>query len=99
VPLDSGLQAVRTIAFKGLKSPYRKKHKRYNVCVYVRDPKLAKELGKDKGPSTSRQEVSMLKTLEKNKIRIFKLNKCFKYFIMEKKELLEEIREEMALYK
>jgi len=54
VPLDSGLQAIRTEAFKGLKSPYRKRHKRYNVRIYIRDPKLAKELGKDKGPSTSR---------------------------------------------
>ena len=97
MPLDGGLQAIRTVAFKGLKSPYKKRHKRYNVCIHIRDPKLAKELGKDKGPSTLRQEVSILKTLEKNKIKIFKLNKYLKYFTIEKEELLEEIREEVAL--
>jgi hypothetical protein len=99
VPLDGGLQAIRAIAFKGLKSPYGKRYKRYNVYIHVRDPKLAKELGKDKRPSTLRQEVSILKTLEKNKIRIFKLNKYSKYFTIEKEELLEEIREEVASYR
>ena len=39
----------------------------------------------------------MLKILEKNKIRIFKLNRYFKYFIIEKEELLKEIREKVAL--
>jgi len=58
-----------------------------------------KELGKDKGLSTLRQEVSMLKFIKKNKIRILKLNKCLKYFILEKKKLLEEKREEIALYR
>jgi len=41
----------------------------------------------------------MLKTLEKNKIRIFKLNKYPKYFAIEKEELLEEIKEEVTSYK
>jgi len=40
----------------------------------------------------------MLKSIEKNKIRILKLNRYLKYFILEKKELLEEKREEIALY-
>jgi len=99
MPLDGRLQAIRTAAFKRLKSPHRKRHKRYNVYVYIRDPKLVKELGKDKGPSTLRQEVNILKTLEKNKIRIFKLNRCFKYFAIKKEELLEKTREEVALYR
>jgi len=99
MPLDGGLQVVRTVAFKGLKSPYGKRYKRYNVYIYVRDSKLAKELGKDKGPSILRQKVNILKTLEKNKIRIFELNKYFKYFVIEKEKLSEEIKEEVALYR
>ena len=94
--LDSRLQAVRATAFKRLKSPYRKRHKRYNIYVYIRDPKLAKELKKDKGLSILRQEVSMLKTLEKNKMRIFKLNRYPEYFVMEKEELSKKTKEEVA---
>jgi len=41
----------------------------------------------------------MLKTLEKNKIRIFKLDRCPKYFAMEKEKLLEKIKEEVASYR
>ena len=54
MPLDGGLRAIKTVAFKGLKSPYRKRYKRYNIYVYVRDPKLTKELGKNKGLSILR---------------------------------------------
>ena len=96
VTLDAGLRAVRTAAFEGLKSPHGKRHRRYNVRVHVRDPELAKELGKDKGPSTSRQEVSMLKSIEKNKMRILELDRCPEYFALEKEELSEEKREEIA---
>ena len=39
----------------------------------------------------------MLKTLEKNKMKIFKLNRCPEYFTMEKEELSEETKEEVAL--
>jgi len=41
----------------------------------------------------------MLKFIEKNKIRILKLNRCLKYFILEKEELLEEKKEKIALYR
>ena len=54
-------------------------------------------MGKDKGPSTLKQEVSILKSIEKNKIRILKLNRCPKYFILEKEKLLKKKREEIAL--
>ena len=56
-------------------------------------------MGKDKGLSTLRQEVSILKFIEKNKIKILKLNRCPKYFILEKEKLLEEKREKIALYR
>jgi hypothetical protein len=41
----------------------------------------------------------MLKSIEKNKIRILKLNRYPKYFILEKEELSKEKREEIALYR
>ena len=54
MPLDSRLQAVRTAAFKRLKSPYGKRYKRYNIYIHIRDPELAKKLRKNK-------ELSILK--------------------------------------
>ena len=41
----------------------------------------------------------MLKSIEKNKIRILKLNRYPKYFALEKEELSEKKREEIALYR
>jgi len=41
----------------------------------------------------------MLKSIEKNKIRILELNRCPKYFTLEKEELSEEKREEIASYR
>jgi len=40
----------------------------------------------------------MLKSIEKNKMRILELNRCPKYFALEKEELLKEKREEIVLY-
>ena len=39
----------------------------------------------------------MLKTLEKNKIKIFKLDRYPEYFTIEKEELLEKIKEKVVL--
>ena len=41
----------------------------------------------------------MLKSIKKNKIKILKLNRYPKYFILEKEKLLKKKKEEIALYR